>query len=162
MIDPLVRMARRADGAELVELQRSFRDAAAPMRGGERWLAENPPIDDWGAAIGAGEVVVAHLDDLVVGYLVARLGTDAILRVGEVWVVDEARELGFGDAMLELAITAGRDRGARGVEGQALPGDRATKNLYERAGIVARLIITYRDLTGDDVSDPASSEDASR
>jgi len=32
------------------------------------------------------------------------------------------------------------------VEGQSLPGDRQTKNLYERAGIVARLITTYRDL----------------
>ena len=30
------------------------------------------------------------------------------------------------------------------VQGQALPGDRHTKNLYERAGIVARLITTYR------------------
>jgi hypothetical protein len=32
------------------------------------------------------------------------------------------------------------------VEGQALPGDRHTKNLYERAGIVARLITTFRRL----------------
>jgi hypothetical protein len=30
------------------------------------------------------------------------------------------------------------------VEGQALPGDRQTKNLYERAGIVARLIVTFK------------------
>ena len=29
---------------------------------------------------------------------------------------------------------------------QALPGDRDTKNLYERAGITARLITTFREL----------------
>jgi hypothetical protein len=38
------------------------------------------------------------------------------------------------------------ERGAEAVEGQALPGDRHTKNLYERAGIVARLITTYKRL----------------
>ena len=39
-----------------------------------------------------------------------------------------------------------RRSGAVAVEGQALPGDRHTKNLYERAGIVARLITTFRRL----------------
>ena len=48
--------------------------------------------------------------------------------------------------MLAAAMERGRDRGLAAVEGQALPGDRHTKNLYERAGIVARLITTYRAL----------------
>ena len=54
------------------------------------------------------------------------------------YVTPEARELGFGDALLELAT--GRPLGAAVLEGEALPGDRHTKNLYERAGITARLI----------------------
>ncbi len=58
----------------------------------------------------------------------------------------EARELGFGDELLATAIASASSRGAVGVEGQALPGDRQTKNLYERAGIVARLITTFRRL----------------
>ena len=34
----------------------------------------------------------------------------------------------------------------RALEGEALPGDRETKNLYERAGITARLITVSKSL----------------
>jgi GNAT superfamily N-acetyltransferase len=84
------------------------------------------------------------IDDVVIAYLVAELGDDAIVRVDQVWVTPEARELGFGDELLAVAIESAKARGAVAVEGQALPGDRHTKNLYERAGIVARLITTFR------------------
>ena len=50
----------------------------------------------------------------------------------------EARELGFGDALLERGDRRRPAVGAALLEGQALPGDRETKNLYERAGITAR------------------------
>ena len=69
-----------------------------------------------------------------------------VVRIDQVWVTPEARELGFGDELLATAISSARARGATAVEGQALPGDRHTKNLYERAGIVARLITTFRQL----------------
>ena len=87
---------------------------------------------------------VAGIDDVVVGYLVADLGPDHVVRIDQVWVTPEARELGFGDELLATAIATARTRGAVAVEGQALPGDRETKNLYERAGIVARLIVTFK------------------
>jgi len=63
-----------------------------------------------------------------------------------VHVVTAARELGFGDALLVSMIDIGRSHGCRHVEAQALPGDRETKNLYERAGITARLITVSRRL----------------
>jgi ribosomal protein S18 acetylase RimI-like enzyme len=91
-------------------------------------------------------VYVAVIDDVVVGFLVADLGRDHVVRIDQVWVTPEARELGFGDELLATAIESARRRGAVAVEGQALPGDRHTKNLYERAGIVARLITTYKRL----------------
>jgi GNAT superfamily N-acetyltransferase len=145
MIDPLVRPASRADGDQLAELEREARAAVADQRGGDRWLVEHPAIDDeWAGRVADADVVVAHVDDVLVGYLVALLGGDDVLRIDQVWVTPEARELGFGDGMLELAIARGRAAGAVAVEGQALPGDRHTKNLYERAGIVARLITTFR------------------
>ena len=68
-----------------------------------------------------------------------------------------ARELGLGDALLETLVKFAVTRGCTAVEGSALPGDRLTKNLYERAGITARKITVWRSL-----SDPASSADASR
>ena len=61
-------------------------------------------------------------------------------RVDQVFVTPEARGLGFGDALLAAGLAHARAVGARLFEGEALPGDRETKNLYERAGITARLI----------------------
>jgi GNAT superfamily N-acetyltransferase len=69
-----------------------------------------------------------------------------IVRVDQVWLEPDARELGFGDELLATAIAWGRERGAELVEGEALPGDRNIKNLYERAGITARLITVSRRL----------------
>ncbi|MGA7757027.1 MAG: GNAT family N-acetyltransferase [Ilumatobacteraceae bacterium] len=147
MIDPIVRRADPESGDDLVALELledEARGALVGQRGGDRWLVEHPQTDDWAARCGASDVYVAVIDGVVVGYLVADLGDDQVVRIDQVWVTPDARELGFGDALLAEAIAVSRTRGAVAVEGQALPGDRHTKNLYERAGIVARLITTFR------------------
>jgi GNAT superfamily N-acetyltransferase len=150
VIDPTVRLADRHDAddvAQLVLLEGEARAALEGQRGGERWLIEHPAIGErWADRCDTADVWVGHMDDVVVGYMVAQLGSDFIIRVDQVWVTPAARELGFGDALLAAAIADARERGAVAVEGQALPGDRHTKNLYERAGIVARLITTYKPL----------------
>jgi ribosomal protein S18 acetylase RimI-like enzyme len=151
MIDPDVRPIDPADTNDLAQLELLQVDARAAVvgeRGGDRWLAEHPEITNWADHIETPgvDVVVAHIGPVVVGYLVALLPDDSIVRVDQVWVDPLARENGFGDHMLELAIARAVVRGAVAVEGQSLPGDRHTKNLYERAGIVARLITTYRRL----------------
>ena len=79
------------------------------------------------------------------GYLVATRRGD-VLEVDEVFVLEEARELGFGDELLAAALADGRASGMRLLEAEALPGDRNTKNLYERAGIKARLITVSTEL----------------
>ena len=150
MIDPTVRVADAANGDDLTQLallEREARDALIGQRGGDRWLLEHPAVGDaWGPRCSVSDVYVAVIDDVVVGFLVADLGGDHVVRVDQVWVTPEARELGFGDELLATAIESARGRGAVAVEGQALPGDRHTKNLYERAGIVARLITTFKPL----------------
>jgi GNAT superfamily N-acetyltransferase len=150
MIDPIVRgadPARHDDMTQLVQLESEARAALVDQRGGERWLVEHPEVGaGWPARCHGSDVYVAVIGDVLVGYLVADLGDDLIVRVDQVWVTPEARELGFGDELLATAIESARSRGAVAVEGQALPGDRHTKNLYERAGIVARLITTFRRL----------------
>jgi GNAT superfamily N-acetyltransferase len=147
MIDPIVRPATDDDHLALQALELEARAALVGQRGGDRWLVEHPLIgDDWRARCDEVEVFVGTIDEVVIGYLVAELGADAIVRIDQVWVTPEARELGFGDELLAAAIASASTRGAVAVEGQALPGDRHTKNLYERAGIVARLITTFRPL----------------
>ena len=92
----------------------------------------------------------------MVGYLV--LDVDGpIAHVDQVFVTPDARQLGFGDALLELATESARQAGAAYLEGHALPGDRETKNLYERAGVTARLITVSRPLSG-----PSTPAGASR
>ncbi len=146
MIDPTVRPADpAADADQLTLLETEARSALLGQRGGDRWLSEHPEIAGaWPERCAVADVFVAVIDEVIVGYLVAELGEDRIVRIDQVWVTPEARELGFGDELLAAAIADGRGRGAVAVEGQALPGDRHTKNLYERAGIVARLITTFR------------------
>jgi ribosomal protein S18 acetylase RimI-like enzyme len=150
VIDPIVRRvdpARDDDLWQLALLESEARAALVDQRGGDRWLVEHPAVGDgWRTRCFESDVYVAVIDDVVVGYLVADLGDDSIVRIDQVWVTPEARELGFGDNLLAAAIDSARSRGAVAVEGQALPGDRHTKNLYERAGIVARLITTFRPL----------------
>ncbi len=152
VIDPDVRpfdVDDADDVAQLELLEREGRAALVGQRGGERWLIEHPEVASGWADVGsrpATEILVAHIGAVIVGYLVAVLGDDLIVRVDQVWVTPEARENGFGDNLLATAISRAKERGAVAVEGQSLPGDRHTKNLYERAGIVARLITTYRTL----------------
>lgn len=146
MIDPLVRAAVAADAEQLEALELEARATLVDQRGGVRWLDTHPSrAGIWEPAIAAGGVLVGHIDDVVVGYLVASVA-GAIVRVDEVYVTPPARELGFGDGLVAAAVELGRAAGCEMIEGEALPGDRDTKNLYERAGITARLITVSRRL----------------
>ncbi len=80
--------------------------------------------------------------------LVADLIADPmpVARIDQVFVDADARELGFGDALVAAAMDWGREVGAELIEAETLPGDRNLKNLYERAGVTARLITVSKRL----------------
>jgi GNAT superfamily N-acetyltransferase len=148
-----VRRAVRTDADELVLLERLARDAITDVRGGAALLAEQPAIGDrsaWEAAIDdpSRAVWVALVDEVPVGMLELVLPERAggAGRVRQVFVRAEARELGFGDELLAEAIEATRQAGGAVIESFALPGDRDTKNLYERAGVTARKLIVSKRL----------------
>lgn len=146
MIDPCVRSATASDADQLVWLEGVSRRALTSQRGGPRWLDTHPAHDPrWLDTIESSLVFVAHVDEVVVGYLVASIHAD-LLRIDDVFVHQEAREVGFGDELLAAAIDAGRRAGLHLLEGESLPGDRDTKNLYERAGIKARLITVSTEI----------------
>lgn len=145
MFDPVVRRATPTDVPELQLLESLARAGLVDARGGNRWLDEHVEIGEGWKRLVAGDdpqwhCFVAELDGVVIGYLCLVLESDRTARVDQVFVHPEARECGFGDALIEAATLTGREHGSVRIEGEALPGDRQTKNLYERAGITARLI----------------------
>ena len=148
MIDPVVRDAERRDVPELVWLETTAREHLPGQRGGDLWLARHPAQSPEWPSVERGDVVVGVIDDVSVGYLRFHVD-DAVLHVDDVFVHPGAREVGFGDALLAAAIGRGVERGARRIEAEALPGDRDTKNLYERAAITAKRITLSAAIGGD-------------
>jgi GNAT superfamily N-acetyltransferase len=147
MINEAVRTMQADDAAELKVLEADARAAVASQRGGLAHLREVPEVSDWSTLLHRRDrhVLVGTIDDVVVGYLELAIEGDAA-KVRQVYVHPEARELGLGDEMLSTATEFARTVGCNVIEGSALPGDRDTKNLYERAGIVARKIIVSRSI----------------
>lgn len=140
MIDPDVRPAEPADAPQLDWLEAEARDALVGQRGGDRWLDTHPSRSGrWVATTEQAHVFVAHIGVVLVGYLVLATA-DHIAVVEDVYVTPQARELGFGDALLGAGLERAAASACSLFEGASLPGDRETKNLYERAGIKARLI----------------------
>jgi GNAT superfamily N-acetyltransferase len=139
MVTPVIRPATEADREALVWLEGAARSALTAQRGGDLWLERHPAQSPAWEAIADGGVIVSAIDDVPVGYLRLRVETD-VLYVEDVYVHPDAREIGCGDALLAAGIDVGVDRGATRVEAEALPGDRDTKNLYERAAITAKRI----------------------
>jgi GNAT superfamily N-acetyltransferase len=145
VIEPAVRLARPSDRAELVWLEELARAALAGQRGADLWLDLHAAQSPTWPAVDAGDVLVAVIDEVPIGYLRVHVADD-VLYVDDVFVHPEARDLGFGDAMLARARELGVERGAVRLQAEALPGDRDTKNLYERAGITAKRIIVSTPL----------------
>jgi len=141
----VVRSATAADAEICRTIDASARVGLSEQRGGAAWLAEHDPLvgDQW-----IVDATVVTIDDAVVGFLIGRReersGRGLVYSVDRVYVVAEARELGCGDALIASAMEAAH--GCAFFEAVALPGDRETKNLYERAGVTARSIVVSKSL----------------
>jgi GNAT superfamily N-acetyltransferase len=145
MVEPAFRPATDADRPELVWLEGVARDGLDGQRGADLWADAHPRQSPEWPAVTDGEVLVSTIIDVPVGYVRFSV-VDAVLYVHDIFVHPEAREVGCGDGLLAAAIEVGRSRGARRIEAEALPGDRHTKNLYERAAITAKRIVVSAPL----------------
>jgi GNAT superfamily N-acetyltransferase len=149
-MDPVIRPAATSDADELRRLEVMARANIADERGGERRLEECPLVGtDWEALLADADwrVFVAVIGDVPVGYMAMQLRRSLDRGVvHHAFVENEARELGFGDALLRASIDEVVAADLHGIEGTALPGDRETKNLFERCGLVARKITVYKRL----------------
>jgi ribosomal protein S18 acetylase RimI-like enzyme len=145
-----VRAADRDDVEVLIELERNHRATVAAVdRGGAAWLEEHHEAgrSGWYERLvdSTWTCLVSGLDAVVLGYAAMRT-VEARSVVDTIHVQDGARELGLGERMLEALLIDSRQRGSKRIDADALPGDRLTKNLYERSGLVARRIVASRDL----------------
>ena len=108
----------------------------------EHWLAEH-----W---TGADRVLlVGTIDGVVVGVGAGRVTTRGDGRVGVVdccYVEAEARGVGVGTALAEYLVRWFTDAGCVALDAPALPGDRATKQLFESQGLSARVLVLHRRL----------------
>jgi GNAT superfamily N-acetyltransferase len=135
------------------------RDVALELRGGPELLATcgapAPPAaldEGWVAAhwVGGGRVLlVGTIDEVVVGVGAGRVTTRGTERVGTVdccYVEPDARGIGVGGALADALSAWFAAAGCRALEAPALPGDRATKQLFESQGLSARLLVLHRRL----------------
>ncbi len=144
-----MRLATADDIEALDWLQSLARDGLTDARGGALLLGESPAIVDWSAELDDDNVIVlvGTLLDVVLSFMVMELRAEIDRGcITNAFVEEGARELGLGDTMVEHAKRAVRAAGLTGIEAVALPGDRNTKNLYERAGMTARKITVYKAL----------------
>lgn len=158
--EPDIEILDSTDIERITFLDDALRHAVSTQRGGEAWLTEHPSIVEFGVDP-ALRIFVAKYDGQIMGFLCA-FEREIRLR-GKVFIVDRvfvdplAREIGCGDGLLEAAIHHAQNHGCSAIEGIALPGDRETKNLFERAGITARKIVVSKSLSG-----PSTQAHASR
>ncbi len=164
-----VRAAGDDDLDSIVSLVAAAHAELGPERGGETWTqseARPAPLRPSVVAdmASTAHVMVAGIDDVVLGVAITKTRTrhdgGLVAHVGELVVDPQARGIGLGASLLDDAAVWAADVGAVGIESVALPGQRATKNFFEAAGMKARLLTVFRDLTGPDIpGSPNGSDD---
>ena len=146
------RRASESDCEILKSLESEARTNLDLFRGGSRHGDDLELFgQEWAKVVTDKSIAtfVAGVDETVMGYLVARLGQAKIGKIAtieQVFVTKDARNIGIGDALVSATIRWAKAESLNALDGFALPGDRETKNLFERSGLVARLITVTTDL----------------
>lgn len=152
-MDEGCRRAETADIPRIAELVRVAAAELAPMRGGAIWKAREarpePVEEGLGPLVDDGDVrmVVATIDDFVVGYAVVRIehlvdGSDLGV-IDDIFVEEGARQVGLGEGMINDLMAWCERRACVGMDAMALPGHRATKNFFEESGFTARKLVMH-------------------
>jgi len=149
--------ARPANHEDLATFLTMYRALEAEMTAIHRmWpLADGlpEPIEEAFNRILSDERAFLYLgtiDDVIFGFLLTRL-EDSLpqahgLQIGAirlVFVEKEAREVGVGEAMRDLAMSDLRQRGITRFDAHVLPGHRLVKNFFEAGGFAARSIVMH-------------------
>lgn len=157
--DPAVtaRVATPDDLVHLVRLDEGLRRTLEGLRGGHIYLLRNhrskPTDASYGADIDDPDkiVVIGCVRSYPAGFGVAGLtrlaGGYTLAEVTELFVESDLRGVGLGAQIMDRLIDWARSVGADGIDSQAMPGDRDTKNFFEGNGMVTRALNVHMDLT---------------
>lgn len=98
-------------------------------------------------SVGRGDLshIVAVINDEIVGSL-SWVDVDGRRDIVHLYVVPECRGVGVGDALMEELLNSARRDRMLSVTSTVLPGDRESKNMMERHGLVARAIQVEKEL----------------
>jgi ribosomal protein S18 acetylase RimI-like enzyme len=101
---------------------------------------------DQSSVLGVGEI-----DDFPLGFILARVeemlpqaGGDVLGSIRLVYVDEEAREIGLGEAMRDMVLERLAAMGVRRFDAHVLPGHRLAKNFFEAGGFAARSIVMHQ------------------
>jgi ribosomal protein S18 acetylase RimI-like enzyme len=154
-----VRAATVGDLDRLGELGHEFVQGLVTQRGGSLLVGTVGGLPDptglarrFADLVDAADqlVLVGTVDRAVCGFALARLGAggaEGSIGVLEgCYVEPAARGVGVGRLLLDTVVAWLGERGCSGVDGTALPGDRAAKNFFEAAGFKARVLTMHRNL----------------
>ena len=161
------RPATTDDVAQIAELVACAVAELTVTKGGALWARREarraPYVESICADLAAPDrhVLVGEILGAIVGYAVVRaepLRDGGVLGVvDDIYVEPEARGVGVGEALMDGIEAWCRVHECIGIDGLALPGNRETKNFFERFGLVARAIIVHRPLDGADSVDGEGS-----
>lgn len=143
-----VRIAQPQDAAAIVQLEQQCVHESESFRGSAQLQEAAPAIGNDLEHILANvnqSVFVIMSSDEVCGFAQMEI-TDSVALVRRVYVQLTARELGAGATLIDELRKHARLQGCTRIDAYALPGDRLTKNLFERAGMKARLLIASSEL----------------
>lgn len=143
-----VRKADIQDLPALAILETQCAAESQSFRGSAELVAETPFIGiNFDAVLGeVGRcVLVIESSREVCGYADMKVSNAAAM-IQRIYISALARELGAGATLIDELKNVAKALGCTRIDAYALPGDRLTKNLFERAGMKARLLIASSDL----------------
>ncbi|MCU1452128.1 MAG: acetyltransferase family protein [Acidimicrobiales bacterium] len=169
MIVFAARAATPHDAGTIELLAREAIEELSAGRGGAVWRRREARQEPIGPGIAAAlaasasggdhHVTMGTVDDTPVGYGIvhreALADGASIARIDDLYVEPEARDVGVGEAIMDLLLAAAEAWGCIGVDAMALPGDRHTKNFFERYGLTARAITVHRTFAPTPTPTPA-------
>ena len=144
----IVRKAQPLDASAVSALEQQCVRESQSFRGSAQLLAEAPFIGgDFDKVLGnTGRLVlVVESSGDLCGFADMEI-SDSVAMVRRVYISEAARELGAGATLIDELRIHAKESGCTRIDAYALPGDRLTKNLFERAGMKARLLIASSDL----------------